>query len=296
MKKVIITLTILLISKIILAQSNLEKIFTDEFNISGIYYLSKPVEIFAKQVSVVNFEFIPESYKLNMYYDEKDTPEKIAMNATFKQHYKTCGVFFENSKNYLGGRIIQLETGLFIALAGESNAYVSNGSCDNFIFTDPKNEILVLGKNKARVKEVASDIELLKKLTEESCIKYCGALKCVLSGKYPFPEPGMKDTKLSNEALTVVRSHATTAGWTQKIEYCYVKSKDWTIITNKLTNTIVARTIRLIAVMKNTNGSCQWEEVEVKQDFNGSTYGKTYFSGNTQQIITLDCLEAMKYK
>jgi uncharacterized protein YxeA len=77
MKKVIITLTILLISKIILAQSNLEKIFTDEFNISGIYYLSKPVEIFAKQVSVVNFEFIPESYKLNMYYDEKDTPEKI---------------------------------------------------------------------------------------------------------------------------------------------------------------------------------------------------------------------------
>jgi hypothetical protein len=106
----------------------------------------------------------------------------------------------------------------------------------------------------------------------------------------------MKDAKLSAEALTVVKAHAVTASWTQKIEYCYVKSKDWSIITNKASGAIVARTIRMIAVMKNTNGKCQWEEVEVKQDYNGTSYGKTYYSGNTQAIITLDCTEAMKHK
>jgi len=67
-------------------------------------------------------------------------------------------------------------------------------------------------------------------------------------------------------------------------------------ITDKITGAVKGRTIRMIAVMKNTNGACQWEEVEVKQDYNGSSYGKTYYSGNTQSIITVDCTEAMKHK
>ena len=37
-------------------------------------------------------------------------------------------------------------------------------------------------------------------------------------------------------------------------------------------------------------------EIFQKQDYNGTSYGKTYYSGNNQAIITLDCTEAMKHK
>jgi hypothetical protein len=296
MKKLALFLGGLILSATMYAQSNLEKVFKDEFNISGVYHLSKPVTIYDKSVTTVNFEFLEESNKLKVYYDASSSPFDIETNSTFRSYYRTCGVFFENATNFFGGRLMQLEEGVFIALAGASNAYVSNGNCDNFVFKDPNNEIIILGKKQERVKEISENIDLLKKLTEESAIRYCQALKCVLAGKYPFPEPGMVDTKLSADALVVVQAHATTAGWTQKIEYCYIKSKDWTILTDKTTGAIKARTIRMIAVMKNTNGACQWEEVEVKQDYNGSSYGKTYYSGNTQSIITVDCTEAMKHK
>ncbi len=296
MKKLTLLLGGIFLSAGIYAQSNLEKVFKDEFNISGVYHLSKTVTYFGKAVTKVNFEFLEESNKLNVYYDASESPGYIETNTTFRSYYRTCGVFFENASNLFGGRLMKLEEGLFIALAGQSNAYVSNGNCDNFVFKDPKNEIIILGKNQNRIKEIAEDVDLLKKLTEESAIGYCQALKCVLAGKYPFPDPGMVDIKLSADALIAVQAHATTAGWTQKIEYCYTKSKDWTIFTDRSTGAIKGRTIRIIAVMKNTNGACQWEEVEVKQDYNGSSYGKTYYSGNTQSIITVDCSEAMKHK
>jgi hypothetical protein len=288
--------TALLFSQTLFAQSNLDKVFTDAYNISGVYHLSKAVTIYDQSVTQVNFEFLEGSHKLNVYYHASESPFYIETNSTFKRYYATCGVFFENARSAFGGRLMQLEEGVFIALAEGSNAYVDNGECDNFVFDNPNNGIIVLGKNKDRVKEIAEDSDLLKKLTEESAIRYCQALKCVLAGKYPFPDPGMKDVKLSAEALVAVQAHATTAKWTQKIEYCYIKSKDWSIITDKATGAIKGRTIRMIAVMKNENGACQWEEVEVKQDYNGSTYGKTYYSGNTQAIITIDCTEAMKHK
>jgi len=296
MKRLTLILGGLILSATMHAQTNLDKEFKDDYNISGVYHLSKSVTIYDKTVTRVNFEFLEASNKLNVYYDESSSPFDIETNSTFRRYYKTCGVFFENANNMFGGRLMQLEEGVYIALAGASNAYVSNGNCDKFVFMDPNNEIIVLGKNKDRVKEISQNTELLQKLTEESAIRYCMALKCVLSGKYPLPDPGMVDAKLSAEALAVVQAHAQTAGWTQKIEYCYVKSKDWSIITDNLTGAIKARTIRMIAIMKNTNGACQWEEVEVKQDYNGSGYGKTYYSGNTQAIITVDCTEAMKHK
>ncbi len=296
MKNLTLVITGVLFSATLFAQSNLEKVFKDGYNISGVYHLSKTVTIYDQSVTQVNFEFLEGSNKLNVYYDASSSPFYIETNSTFKRYYATCGVFFENASSAFGGRLMQLEEGVFIALAGGSNAYVSNGECDNFVFKDPNNDIIILGKNKDRVKEIAENNDLLKKLTEESAIRYCQALKCVLAGKYPFPDPGMKDAKLSEEALVAVQAHATTAGWTQKIEYCYIKSKEWTIITDKATGAIKGRTMRMIAVMKNANGACQWEEVEVKQDYNGSAYGKTYYSGNTQAIITIDCAEAMKHK
>jgi len=219
MKKLTLLFAGLILSAGMFAQSNLEKVFNDQYNISGVYHLSKAVTIYEKAVTTVNFEFLEGSHKLNVYYDASSSPFYIETNSTFKRYYQTCGVFFENANSLFGGRLMKLEEGVFIALAEQSNAYVSNGNCDNFVFKDPNNAIIILGKNQDRVKEIAEDIDLLKKLTEESAIRYCQALKCVLAGKYPFPESGMIDAKLSAEALIAVQQHAVTAGWTQKIEY-----------------------------------------------------------------------------
>jgi hypothetical protein len=159
------------------AQTNLEKEFKDEFNISGKYHLSKSISISGKEISFVNFEFLKESHKLNVYYDATESPFYIETNSTFKKYYSTCGVFFANSTNELVGRIMKLEDGLFIALAGKSNAYVSNGECDNFVFTDPNNGIIVLGKNKERVKEVACNVDLLKKTNRRKRNKLLSGFK-----------------------------------------------------------------------------------------------------------------------
>ena len=154
----------------------------------------------------------------------------------------------------------------------------------------------------------ASKAEQAKKYTNEYCWtkiaefnqKFEGNFNAVrnkaMNEKYPIPAPSsMKDATLCDQALDAVKKQAAVARWTQTISYCYIKSSDWSIIRNAYGVT-TGRTIRMIAVMKNPAGECQWEEVEVKQDYNGTTYGKTYFSGEVQIIVTVDCKEAMKHK
>ncbi|MFN5786930.1 MAG: hypothetical protein ACK457_13275, partial [Flavobacteriia bacterium] len=75
MKKLTLFLGGILLSVGIYAQSNLEKVFKDEFNISGLYHLSKTVTIYDKAITKVNFEFLEESNKLNVYYDASGSPD-----------------------------------------------------------------------------------------------------------------------------------------------------------------------------------------------------------------------------
>jgi hypothetical protein len=51
-----------------------------------------------------------------------------------------------------------------------------------------------------------------------------------------------------------------------------------------------------VAVLKTTTGKCQWEEVSIKQDYDGAEYGKSQSYGNSSVIVPVDCNTAMKYK
>jgi hypothetical protein len=84
--------------------------------------------------------------------------------------------------------------------------------------------------------------------------------------------------------------------WAQEVVYVYVTGTDWYTIRNSSTGLITGRSIRAVAVLKTTSGKCQWEEVSIKQDYNGAEYGKSQSYGNSSVIVPVDCNTAMKYK
>ena len=51
-----------------------------------------------------------------------------------------------------------------------------------------------------------------------------------------------------------------------------------------------------IVIMKTESGKCKWEQVILRQNYNGSSYGNTYWHGNSQRIYPVDRKEALKYK
>ena len=192
--------------------------------------------------------------------------------------------------------ILEIEPG--ILLLGDFSIGKDNNN--NLEYKKKYAVILVLYK--------ADKAELAKKYTNEYCWdkivefqkKFEGNFKAThnkaMNDKYPMPvASSMKDATLCAQALDAVKKQAAVAKWSQTITYCYIKSSDWSIIRNAY-GVITGRTIRMVAIMKNPAGECQWEEIEVKQDYNGSTYGPTYFNGEVQIIVTVDCATAMKYK
>lgn len=275
--------------------------YTDKYGISGIYYFSRPIIFEGKEVSAVNIEYIVDRFGAYIHYDvDNEDKEKLPIlntNQASRKYNDQCGVYFQDDSGHVfGGELLPVETGLFLSLWGGSRVYIKDYR-DNpsLVYEDPNNKILILGKDKNLVTELANDVEKLKAVAEKGAYNRRASADCSTAGKYPFPAPGMKDAKLNTEALAAVKAHAKTAGWSQTIEYVYAKSKDWNIVRNS-SGAIVRRTIRMIAVMKNPTGTCQWEEVKVKQEYNGSDYGKTIFDGNTRIIAPVDCKEAMKYK
>ena len=155
-------------------------------------------------------------------------------------------------------------------------------------------KFFIMGKDKARVEELSKNYENTLALASAKRVERCEYYSALNAAKSPMPAPGMKNAALLSEVTEAVK--LGTARWSQKIEYCYIKGKDWVILKNKNTGMITSRVLSVIVVMKTPAGKCQWEEVSVIQNYDGAGYGKTLYRGNTQVIVPVDCSTAMKYK
>jgi hypothetical protein len=274
--------------------------FTDQFGVSGLYYLSRPSNG-DKIVTAVKFDFNVEASKLKVYFDESKPPVESDLyfnNAKDMKYFSFRGGD-GNDNDVLNCAIYPIEKDLFLMKSSRVTWRVDYENCSEINFEDPNNTCYIIGKNKERIEQIASDKDLFQKLRNQALENFCIASNqetaYEYASKYPFPEPGMRDANVVAAATQGIKQHAVVAKWDEKIEYCYIKSSEWTVYTDKYTGQNLYRTLRLIAVMSDDK-KCKWEEFSVKQVYNAGSWGKTTFNGNTRLIIPIDCTEAMKHK
>lgn len=284
--------------------------FKDEYGVSGVYYLSETVHDKKndKYVSEVNLQFEVAAGNLKIHYHDglfdeayieqiykKPLKEKSLSYIYFKGNNMTNIPLFEN-------HVLQpLEKDIYLVSMG-SYSNDTRLDCSSVKIIEKKDasgkpihDYVIVGKDKKRVEELRGDHAQVEKLYIASCIAMCESYNAVRAGKTPMPSRGMTDVKLISEALGFIKKEAAARNWPQTVDHCYLKSNDWVVTRNITTGLPVYRTLVFVTVLT-SNGKCQWEESFLKQDYDGSGYGKSYFAGNSGNLVPVDCTDAMKYK
>lgn len=286
--------------------------FTDKYEISGTYYLSELQKITNKQeyVQAVNLEFKTDIPRLHIHFKDggeiKAFFHEMVLDGFRDGIVDPMNTYFEcefyyDLETFSRTRLYPIEKGLYLITLSGYSSFGSRLDCSEPYINEKKDaegnlKFMLLGKDKERIAYLLSHPEELVELGKEAYVKVCEQFNAIKAADQPMPAPGMNDTKLNAEITQVVKAHAATAKWPQTVVYAYAKNKEWDIIRNKNTGIIVGRSLRAIVVLKTSSGKCQWEEILIKQAYDGANYGSSYWGGNTAIIVPVDCTEAMKYK
>lgn len=283
--------------------------YEDKYGISGLYHFSHLAKENGKDkyIKTVNIEFIPEDRHMKIHYADGKTD-----NAGFRKEMaelmemggaNTLTMFSGSNINQISWldmeTMVLIEDGMFF-IAVASKAYV-NTDCNKPEWKSKShkgedNFYVLLGKDPKRVEELMNDPDKVKTLTIDAYIKDCIHWNVYHEAKNPMPEKGIQDAALQADLTDCVRKGAAKRTWKEEILYAYPISKEWATLRNKNTGVIIGREIAVVAVMKSDAGHCKWETVYVRQNYNGSAYGNSYFHANSQRIYPVDCEKAMKQK
>lgn len=283
--------------------------YTDKFGISGVYYFSEISGEWSEDnyINGVNIEFDYDNRHMKIHYGPDKTDHaymRSEMKELVDKEIMKTPIMFEGSNMNLI-EFLRLET---ISLIEEGLFFVHYSSTP-YVNTDcnkpkwqPKahegkeNHYVLLGKDKDRIKELMNDPEKVQELALAALIKECEYWNIYREAKNPMPARGMSDSKLQADISDAAIRGAAGRGWKEEILYAYSQSKEWYTLRNKVTGIITGRELAAIVVMKTDSGICKWEQVILRQNYNGSSYGGTYWHGNSQRIYPVDCKEALKYK
>ncbi len=286
--------------------------YSDKYGISGKYYLSEVSEIIVygarngdtKYADEVQLELDSKEKVLKIHYGENAQDKAFFLTqdqvkAFENGNLNTIYRFRNDHNNHLdlfkGCDMRLLEDGVW--LLERYSYFTSKLDCSQPSFQEKENgRYAIIGKNKDRVLELMNNSELMKSLAMQAVVSDCETMNAIEAAKKPMPAPGMSDPKLAAEITEVVKAHAAVAKWPQTVVYAYPKNKEWDIIRNTNTGIIVGRSLRAIVVLKTTSGKCQWEEVSIRQNYDGANYGSSFWNGNTAIIVPVDCTDAVKYK
>ncbi|UKN01163.1 hypothetical protein K6119_15645 [Paracrocinitomix mangrovi] len=288
---------------------------TDEWGFSGLYYLSElsgcaGISSYAdtrnKYVQAVYMHLDKnDNYNLKAYFTETGYDKfyfdgsrsfKAFKAGNLNPVHRFSGDNMNNVNFFKYKSLTRLEDGLFLVNYG--GWFRTKGGCSEVVWSGEQaaEKYILLGKDKARIDELMQKPEEIKRLAEEATRAECLQSDALEAAEKPMPSPSSMNTaKLSSEATAVTLKWAQ-ARWAQELQYVFVTGKEWNIHRNQITGIIVARGIWCVAVMKEKDGTCKWEEVYVKQDYDGANYGSTYFGNETTVIVPVDCTTAMKHK
>lgn len=288
----------------------------DEYGVAGLYYFSELVSI-----SSTNREIDGKSAKaVYLHLDQTDNTLKAYITDTkFDKFYfdgaRMIKAFKSGNLNSLGlmsadnmnsvkvlrSSLSKLEDGLYMVnysyWFGTKNGCSEperRGGTQAELDNQTKRYVL-LGKDQKRMEYLLSHISELEELAGQHAVRYCKFTDALRAAEKPMPVASAMNTgTLKTEATTLTKQWAQ-GRWQQEVQYAYITGSDWNILRNSF-GVIIGRNISGIAVMKDKDGTCRWEEIALRQDYNGSTYGKTYFSWESTLIVPVDCSNAMKYK
>lgn len=279
--------------------------FSDKYGMGGLYYFSEltPIsshndEIDGKyaQALLMHFDesdnFILKAYITNSIYD-KYYFDGSRMFKAFKEGKITTVLFHTNDNMNSAGRnnLTRLEDGVYL-IGGFLCSEAEKGE----LKTHTKSVYPLLGKDKSRIEYLKNHPEEVERLALLSTYNQCKLNDALEAAEKPMPAASAMNTgQLKIEATELTKAFAK-GRWSQEVIYSYISGAEWYTLRNKLTGVITGRVISAIAIMKTDDGSCKWEEISIRQDYNGSTYGKSYFGGESTVIIPVDCTTAMKYK
>lgn len=281
--------------------------YSDKYGMGGLYYFSEPMllrshnnDLHGKYAQAVLFHFDEsDNYTLKAYITDKVYDkfyfDGSRMFKAFKEG-KVNNVLFHapdnmNNIQAFKSALTKLEDGIYMI-----GGFLCSEASEGTLKTHKKEQYTILGKDKSRVDFLAKNPAEVEKLAMISTVTQCKLQDALEAADKPMPAASSLNTpQLSKEATELTQKWAQ-ARWSQELQYVFVSGKEWFIHRNKVTGIILARGIWCVAIMKEKDGSCRWEEVYIKQDFDGSNYGKSYFANETTVIVPVDCTTAMKYK
>ncbi len=281
---------------------------TNAQDISGTYYVGEPnydanLEHPWKrgftEVSI-NYDAQKTSIELTYNKDEKamvGTPHALAQTAA------KSGTLYSFTMSNIGPNclinadLLQIEPGIFVVQpattvdnscvevkrATKSNAPAKGGK------VYPVESLVrefILGKNKSRVDALCANPSEFQQLVEAAVIAKCKLLNDSKAEAYPLPKEGMTEQALKSEVHEAINAWAKTRNWSQTVERSFIKSTEWETLRQG-TKTI-GRQARAI-VIYSKNGTCEWKEFAIQQDYNGSSYGKTYVTGEMPGGFAVKC-------
>ncbi|MCB9223609.1 MAG: hypothetical protein R2780_04415 [Crocinitomicaceae bacterium] len=288
---------------------------TDEWGLSGLYYMSElsgfntysnSDEAHGKYTQAVYMYLDKEDKYIYKAYYSQTGYDKFYFDGTrafkafkeggLKPVYRFKGDNMNKILLFKDISITYLEEGLY--LVNKGGWYRTSNGCTDVVWAGNKTEgeYILLGKNKERIEQLMSNPDEIKKLSIENIRAECAQSDALEAAEKPMPTPSSMNTPQLSKDATAVTLKWAQARWAQELQYVFVHGKDWNIHRHQVTGVILARGIWCIAIMKEKDGTCKWEEVYVKQDYDGAKYGATYFSNETTVIVPVDCATAMKYK
>lgn len=293
--------------------------YSDKYGIGGLYYFSEPAAVITgpnngKFAQAVLLQFDEnDKFTLKAYLDDKsydkyffETPK---MFNAFKEGrvnpILTHTADNMNQIQFLRSGLTRLEEGVY--LVNYRGWFTTKGTtCSDVSFKEDNlraNEIkngaskyILLGKDKTRIDYLLSHTDELEILAENATISRCKFADALRAEAKPMPAASSMNTgQLATEATTLTKEFAK-GRWAQEVQYAFISGNEWVTLRNPITGIITGRIVSAVAVMKEEDGSCRWEEISIRQNYDGANYGKSYFGGETAFIVPVDCATAMKYK
>lgn len=298
--------------------------YTDPYDISGVYYLSRELLSEANAVddrgyasisdnryfSQVSFEYDTAKFQLNIYYHEGKAPMKAYVEQLVWKGLKSGAITYDylpfaldnvtHVKEGWDSKIIfPLEKDVYL-IAFEYGGYDTDVrlDCSSAKFTtDPKKEqrnYVILGKSKARVEALNANPALVDSLYLKSNIESCELYNRARAATNVMPVEGLKDPKLKAEALAFAKKEQAASTRNEKVEYSYISGKDWNYVRHPQSGVILRRVIRTVTIVK-IGDKCAYEFGVITQHYDGAKYGPSIWGGNGAPMM-IDCKDAYKYQ
>jgi hypothetical protein len=271
-------------------------------DIAGTYYSSKDMNG-TGSTNQYKIAYKPEELTIMITYADGQASVKGMPHPNLQEAVKK-GEFFQFKMAAFGPRhintveLIQIEPGIFVV---DPATRVDVGCTETTRSTAPaggkggkvyENESIqreyIIGKDENRVKALVANKAEYEKLIADAVMKRCQVVSGNFGAKNPPPAEGMTDASLKSDALTLIKAWATQRRWPESVMSAYIKSTEWSTLRNRNTGAITGRELVAVVYHKK-NTACAWREFVVRQDYNGSSYGKGYIQGESQASYPIDC-------